>query len=95
MSSVLIKLFASFRKPGLPDRFMVSVSSGATVMDALAVVFAERPALRGEVMVPGERALQPHVNIMLKGRLIRDLQGLDTPVTDGDTLSLFPPVAGG
>lgn len=95
MSSVQIKLFASFRQPGLPDRFTVSISPDATVMDALELVFADRPSLRDEVMAPGRRELQPHVNIMLKGRLIRDLQGLDTPVADGDTLSLFPPVAGG
>lgn len=95
MSNVLIKLFASFRKPGQADRFTVSVGPGATVMDALELVFADRPSLRDEVMAPDRRELQPHVNIMLKGRLIRDLQGLDTPLADGDTLSLFPPVAGG
>ncbi|MFZ5823832.1 MAG: ubiquitin-like small modifier protein 1 [Bacillota bacterium] len=92
---MLIKLFASFRQPGLSDRVPVEIISGATVMDALEVLFAERPFLRPEVMAPGRRELQPHVNIMLKGRLIRDLQGLGTPLSDGDTLSLFPPSAGG
>lgn len=95
MSSLLIKLFASFRQPGLPDRLAVSIPPGATVMEALERLFAERPALRAAVMASSRREVQPHVNLMLKGRLIRDLQGLDTPVTDGDTLALFPPVAGG
>jgi len=35
------------------------------------------------------------VTVLLNGRSIQWLQGLDTLVADDDTLSLFPPVGGG
>lgn len=35
------------------------------------------------------------VTVLLNGRSIEYLQGLETPVTDHDVLSLFPPVGGG
>ena len=35
------------------------------------------------------------VTVLLNGRSIQWLQGLDTLVVDDDTLSLFPPVGGG
>ena len=33
--------------------------------------------------------------VLLNGRSIAFLQGLATPVSEADTLSLFPPVGGG
>ena len=35
------------------------------------------------------------VTVLLNGRSIQWLQGLDTLVTDDDAISLFPPVGGG
>ena len=39
--------------------------------------------------------LRDLVNILQNGRNIQFLAGLDTPLNDGDTIALFPPVAGG
>lgn len=89
-----VKLFATFRLPGV-DRVEVTVGPGATVAHALQALFEQLPALREHVLHPETGAVASHVQIMLRGRLIRDLQGLDTPVTNADALALFPPVAGG
>jgi molybdopterin converting factor small subunit len=35
------------------------------------------------------------VNILKNGRNIYFLAGLDTPLDDGDIITLFPPAAGG
>jgi molybdopterin converting factor small subunit len=40
-------------------------------------------------------ALRRFVNIFLDDEDVRFLQALDTPVTDGQTLSIVPAVAGG
>lgn len=39
--------------------------------------------------------LRDFVSVMKNGRDVIHLDGLDTPLEDGDKLSVFPPVAGG
>lgn len=90
-----IKLFASFRLKGGGDRVEVTVGPDSTVADALEALCTKVPVLREHLLEPGTGLLQQHVQIMLKGRLIRDLQGLETPVTNEDAMAIFPPVAGG
>lgn len=90
---MLIKLFGSLRMVVPGGR--VEVGYRPTVADLLDELFAQHPALRAEVLHPDRMELLPHVNIMLNGRLVRDLQGLQTAVADGDTLAIFPPSAGG
>jgi molybdopterin synthase sulfur carrier subunit len=92
---VLVKLFATFQALGAGSKLTIAVPDGATVADALEALFAEAPLLRAHILQPGTQELQQHVNIMVNGRLIRDLQGLDTRVRNSDPLAIFPPVAGG
>jgi len=35
------------------------------------------------------------VKILVNGRDVRELRGLETELSDGDCISIFPPVAGG
>jgi molybdopterin synthase sulfur carrier subunit len=39
--------------------------------------------------------MAPWVIVMVNGRDYRHLQGVDTPLSPTDTITLFPPVAGG
>jgi hypothetical protein len=39
--------------------------------------------------------LRPFVNLFLGENNIKDLQGVNTPITDGDKLVLIPSIAGG
>jgi len=91
---VLVKLFANLQQVAGP-RVEVTVGPEATVRDVLEALFAKVPALREEIMEPDGKATRPFVSIMVKGRLIRDLQGLDTPVAGASEIAIFPPVAGG
>lgn len=100
---MLIKLFGSLRLHGAGSKVEVSLcdpgptgaAEPATVALLLDRLFALHPALRENVVVPDGTALLPHVNIMRNGRLIRDLQGLQTPVSEDDVIAIFPPSAGG
>lgn len=49
--------------------------------------------LEGELVEGGQ--VRAQVNILLNGRNVLHEDGLDTPLEDGDTVSVFPPVAGG
>ena len=67
---------------------------GATVGEALDALYAEHGELRTRLADDGG-GLRRFVNVYLGGEDIRFLDGLDTPVADGDELTILPAVAGG
>ena len=66
----------------------------ATVRAALAAAGARHPAFL-QCVLARDGTLRPFVNLFLRGRNVRDLDGLDTRLSDGDTLMIVPSVAGG
>jgi adenylyltransferase/sulfurtransferase len=75
------------------DRAEVSVEA-STVGEALEKVTGEHAELRRHLY--GERnALRNFVNVYVNDEDIRHAQRLDTPVKDGDTVSIIPAIAGG
>ena len=67
--------------------------SGATVADTLADLTKQHPAIEQHLFADGE--LRPFVNLFIGEDNIRDLQGVNTPVKDGDKIMLIPSIAGG
>jgi molybdopterin/thiamine biosynthesis adenylyltransferase/rhodanese-related sulfurtransferase/molybdopterin converting factor small subunit len=75
------------------NRAEVSVEAG-TVGEALDKVTGEHAELRRHLY--GEQnALRNFVNVYVNDEDIRHAQRLDTPVRDGDTISIIPAIAGG
>jgi len=54
----------------------------------------EHPGLKGQVLT-NDGALHKFVNVYVNDDDVRYLQSLDTPVKDGDEISILPAVAGG
>lgn len=71
---------------------VVSVS-GMTVAEVLSDLASQHPGLRQHLFEGGE--LRSFVNVFIGEDNTRDLQGLLTPVHDGDTLRIIPSIAGG
>jgi molybdopterin converting factor small subunit len=67
---------------------------GATVGEAAAAFVAAYPDIRRH-LYEESGALRSFVNVYLGETNVRSLQGLETPVKDGDTLMLVPAIAGG
>ncbi|MGH3246685.1 MAG: MoaD/ThiS family protein [Trebonia sp.] len=67
--------------------------SGATLDELLNNLDAAHGGLR-ERLVDGEK-LRRFVNVYLNDEDVRFLGGLETPVKDGDTVTVLPAVAGG
>jgi molybdopterin synthase sulfur carrier subunit len=67
---------------------------GGTVGEALSALYEQHDELR-ERIADGDGALRRFVNVYLKGEDIRFLDGLETPVADGDEVTILPAVAGG
>lgn len=67
---------------------------GSTIGEVLGILVAEHPGLTGQV-VGEDGTLNKFVNIYVNDDDVRYLQQLDTPVADGDEISILPAVAGG
>jgi molybdopterin synthase sulfur carrier subunit len=67
---------------------------GATVGEALEGLYASHGELRARI-ADDAGELRRFVNVYLKGEDIRFLDGLGTPVADGDEVTILPAVAGG
>jgi molybdopterin converting factor small subunit len=67
--------------------------AGATLDELLSNLDAAHGGLRDR-LVDGEK-LRRFVNVYLNDEDVRFLGGLETPVKDGDTVTVLPAVAGG
>jgi sulfur-carrier protein len=66
---------------------------GSTVGEALDAVYSQHDGLRDRITDGGE--LRRFVNVYVSGEDIRFQDGLQTPVSDGDEVTILPAVAGG
>jgi sulfur-carrier protein len=67
---------------------------GATVGAVLEALYERHTELRDRLS-DGDGALRRFVNVYVGGEDIRFGSGLDTPVNDGDEITILPAVAGG
>jgi molybdopterin converting factor small subunit len=70
------------------------VVEGSTVGEALKVLDAAHPGL-ADRLFDDSGELRRFVNVFLADEDVRFLDGLSTPITPGQTLSIVPAVAGG
>jgi molybdopterin synthase sulfur carrier subunit len=67
---------------------------GGTLGEVLANLDAAHPGF-ADRLFDGEGALRKFVNLFVADEDVRYLQGLDTPVPEGETVTIMPAVAGG
>lgn len=89
-----IRIYATLRDLLGTSAVDLKLPEPTPVGSVLRQLVADHPAL-GEKLWNSDGSLTGLVTVLLNGRSIEYLAGMDTPVTDGDTLSLFPPVGGG
>jgi len=89
-----VKFFANFREAvGKEQESVEAVKDVAALLDELVSRFGKR--LVEQLYEPGARRLRETVHILINGRAINLLEGLNTPLKDGDVIAIFPPVSGG
>ncbi len=67
---------------------------GSTIGDVLRGLVAEYPGMAGQLL-NADGSLHKFVNVYVNDDDVRYLEALDTPVKEGDEISLLPAVAGG
>jgi MoaD family protein len=85
------KFFANFREAVGQKTITREFPDGTTAGEVLAELAAEFEEL--DLLEDGD--LRPQINVLRNGRGVVHMDGVDTVLEDEDTLSIFPPVAGG
>ncbi|MFB6130231.1 MAG: ubiquitin-like small modifier protein 1 [Salinigranum sp.] len=88
-----LRFFATFREAVGEKTIARDFADDATVGDVLTALEAEFDGLEDKLIEDGD--LAPQINVLKNGRGVIHMDGLETELTDGDTVSVFPPVAGG
>lgn len=89
---VIIRIPSPLRRiTGGQDRVEVE---GSTLLEAVEALEGKFPGIKARLLdESGE--LKHFVNVYINGEDVQFLQGLDTPITSTDEVSIVPAVAGG
>jgi molybdopterin synthase sulfur carrier subunit len=88
-----VKTFATFREV-MDSQFDLEYLQGATIQTLLDDLVKRYDGV-GDLIFASPGTIRDFVNILKNGRNVHFLNGLDTPLEEGDVIALFPPVAGG
>ncbi len=89
---IKVKFFATCRELFQAPERNVEIGGVGTVRTLLDDL-CDTPERRREIFAG--RRLQPHLVVMVNGVHVQSLKGLDTELSAGDTVAVFPFVAGG
>ncbi|QSG14855.1 ubiquitin-like small modifier protein 1 [Halapricum desulfuricans] len=87
-----LRFFANFREVVGQKTIVRKYEGISTVGDALAELKSEYPTLE---LYDEDGSLREYITVMRDGKDVIHIEGLETELAGGETLSLFPPVAGG
>ena len=88
-----LRFFATFREAVGQKTLTREFDDDVTVGEVLEELEAEYDDLEGQLLENGE--VRPQLNVLKNGRNVVHEEGVETVLEAGDTLSVFPPVAGG
>ncbi len=91
--SVIVRIPTTLR-PITGGQSEVKVEGSTTLAEVLTNLDAAHPGFKDRLF-DDEGQLRRFVNVFVADDDVRYLQGLDTPVPDGETVSIIPAVAGG
>lgn len=86
-----LRFFATFREAVGQKTLEREYPGETTVGDVLESLAEEY----GMDLFEDDGELRDQLSIMRNGKDVVHIEGRKTPLSDGDTLSVFPPVAGG
>ena len=90
---IQVKTFATFRSCIRKD-FSIDIPDGTSVRDLLERLTDSRSELYN-MLFESSGVLKDYINILINGRNISFIDGLETVLEEGDLVAMFPPVGGG
>jgi len=95
LKMIITKFFGALRHVAGVGELTLNVKGGISVEKMLKKIAAELPALRQSLKDKVAEELKSNALIVVNGREISALDGLETKLKDGDELILIPVVHGG
>ena len=68
---------------------------GSTIRELIEDLEKNYPGIKGRLYAEGGKELNRFVNIYVNEEDVRFLKNADTPLSDGDEVSIVPSIAGG
>ncbi|TFG00280.1 MAG: MoaD family protein [Promethearchaeota archaeon] len=92
--NITIRFFAHLKDiVGIKNQISLQVEKGSNVLDLLNKLFTLYD-IKNHIMRDNQ-TLKKWVTILINGREIRFLLGLQTKIKENDNISIFPPIVGG
>lgn len=90
-----INFYATLRQIVGGKTVELAFDQPVSVQQLIDELLAHYPALQSQ-LYDANGHLYPHVHLFINGRDAQYLEhGLETPIGEGDTVNIFPPVGGG
>jgi len=93
MTRVVVKLFTSLREIAGTKETAVEGESVRQILDELVQTYGDK--FYNAIFDEKTGNIRRYYSVLVNGRNVYLLDGLDTKLNDGDTISIFPPVGGG
>ena len=93
--AVTLKFIGALRRDSGTDKLTVDCKKGASLLDLVNAVTKTFPALRRNLLDEQLEEPKPNALMIVNGREISVLDGLETKLKDGDEVVFVPVVHGG
>ncbi len=91
-AKVTVRMFTSLRALTGLREIQLTANNVQDLIDQLSEKFGEK--FRKMLLEPNG-SLKPYFHILVNGRHVRLLAGLQTPLSKDDVVAIFPPIGGG
>ncbi len=91
---VKVKFFATFKQITNEKEIDLQLEAGMNISQLIDILIKSYNDLKKEIFDDNSK-IKDYIQILKNGRNIKYLNALNTQLKDADTISIFPPVAGG
>lgn len=90
---VVVKTFGLIYDLTGEMEFTLSVDKDSSIGDIINIMFERYPGLK-DIMLDEDGRIKSYYRILLNGRDVEHIEGMDTHVGDGDVIAFLSPAGG-